>query len=288
VDRFIDVNDQPVTHSIGWPERSGDGTFWHPKERIQQLISSGLRFQTAPGETETEGLGPHEELSEAWEAAGVGEPTPRVSVQVRPIQSSKSFDDFYGADFQNLRQWRPLRPAGFGFDLGWHPPEPRGTRFVASDNESALVLSRTGVLTLASSFTSPVFLWGSQPPDLAVNPFALTEWVAEGIRLAYHFVGPRLDPARWTISVDAEDLLGDPPVRIRQPSSAWLRLNASRPATVQSVNFGEEGTGNWEADSYRVLVELVGEVFGLPAAWVFGVDHEAKKADLRSIDRFRE
>lgn len=285
-DRLVDDNDQRVTHAIGWPERSGDSTFWHPKERIQQLISSGLRAQTPAEQTQQTDLGPIEDSAVAWEAAGVSESAPRIAIQIRPISPSKGFDDFFGADAQALRQWRPIRASGFGFDLGWHHPEPRGNRFVATDTENALILSRSGIVTLASSFTTTALLWGSRPPDLTINPFALTEWVTEGVRLAYSFVGPRLAPSSWAISVEGKDLQSEPPVKIRHPRSAWFSA-VSHATTTPAVSFSESGTGDWEADSYRILVELIGGVFGLPAEWVFGADPQTGRVDLRSIDRYQ-
>lgn len=287
VDRFVDNEGQRTKHAIGWPVRSGDGTYWHPKERIQQLVAAGLRFQT-PLPAEVPDHEPSEEMAAAFDAAGVGEGTPRLGVQVIPKEPTSIFADFYGTDAEALRQWRPVRGAGFGFDIGWHPTEPRGNRFVAPDNEAALVLSRRGIVTVASSFETRSFLWNSPAPNdfLQINAFALTEWVAEVVRLAYEFVGPRLAPVGWELRLVAYDLRPSPIVQIRPPIDNWL--DQARPtANIPQAEIIRAGTGDWETDSYELLVDFVGTTFGRPATVLYGVDQQTNRVDLRGIDRFR-
>jgi len=285
VDRLLGDQGQRMSHAIAWPERSGDGTHWHPKERVQQLVAAGLRSQTQFS-VEPQDQEPAEEMAAAFEAAGVAEGSARLGVQVIPKTPANGFTDFYGDDAQALRLWRPIRASGFGFDLGWHPPEPRGSRFVAPDTNASLVLNRRGILTIASSFETRSFLWNSPEPGefLQINPFALTEWIAEVARLAYDFVGPRLSPETWEVLVVAHDLRPSPTVQIRPPN--WLS-QARLTATVSDAEIRKTGTGDWEVDSYELLVEIIGTIFGRPPTALYGVDHEAKRVDLRSIDRFR-
>lgn len=286
VDRLVDDDDRRVTNAFGWPERSGDSTFWHPKERVQQLIAAGLRTQTPVEVAVPDEQRPGQELSEAWSASGVNEPTPRLGVQVVPVDPDRGFDDFFGRDAQELRQWRPVRGSGFGFDLGWHAPEPRGNRFVAEDTNAALVLSREGLITVATGFETRSFRWATPDSDefVFINAFALTEWVAEVVRVAYEFVGPRLEPARWEIRVVADDLRPDPTVAISPPARIWPVQ--AWPATTPAAQLSYTGSGDWEADSFEVLAEIYGQLFGRPPSDIFGADLESRRVDLWAISRY--
>jgi hypothetical protein len=286
VDRLVDDDDVRTTHAIGWPERSGDGTYWHPKERIQQLIAGGLR-PGVPGPPDTVDQTPAEELSVAWTVAGIGEPTPRLAVQVIPVQPASSFEEFFGADREAFRQWRPLRGTGFGFDLGWHQPEANGNHLVATDTDAALVLSRDGILSVVTGFETRGFMWNSPTPDelVQINPFALTEWVTEVLRLAYGFIDPRLQPSGWGIMVFADDLLPNPTVAIRPPQSTHYGPPWS--ATTAHSQIVTAGTGDWASDAYAILVEIYGQCFGRPPTSVYGADQQARKIDLLAINKFR-
>ncbi len=290
VDRLVNDDDHRISHAIGWPERSGDSTFWHPKERIQQLIATGHRFGEQLALQNDESNAADVEMEAAWAASGVEPPTPRLSVQLVPQESSGAFADFFGRDAMDLRQWAPLRSAGFGWSLQWHAPQLSGNRFVASDDEAALLMSRDGIVTVATSLRTRSFMWGASTQDvgLPLNRFAVTEWITEVVRLAYEFVGGRLYPANWEICVVAHDLLPDPVVSLRPvvgPFIAPPMFPAN--ATTKEVGIRVAGTGNWQTDSYLVLAEFYGQGFGQPPPAIIGADPATKTIDLLSLNNFR-
>lgn len=144
VDRFVNDDDEKVSHIFGWPERSGDMTYWHSLARIQRLVAAGLvgAQVVQVGEDETEA-----DRSLAYELAEVDDQAPSLLIQLVPSPRDQQLPDFFGDALQSLRQWHPLRGAGFGFDTRWHPPVPRGNRLVSSEPGSSFVLSSNGLLT---------------------------------------------------------------------------------------------------------------------------------------------
>jgi hypothetical protein len=106
------------------------------------------------------------------------------------------------------------------------------------------------------------------------------------VRLAYEFVGPRLAPVGWELRLVAYDLRPSPIVQIRPPIDNWL--DQARPtANIPQAEIIRAGTGDWETDSYELLVDFVGTTFGRPATVLYGVDQQTNRVDLRGIDRFR-
>lgn len=287
VDRLVDDDGSRLSNAFGWPERSGDSTYWHPKEQIQQLISAGFRLGASlPTPGATEDLAPEEDLTAAWNATNVGDTGPRFAIQLTPIGPRGRFREFFGSDRESLRQWRPQRSVGFGFDLTWHQPAPVGNRIIATDSYGSLVLDREGILTLVYGLVGSVFLWGSPPVDtvLQINPFVLTEWVGEAVRLAYEFLSPRLEPESWQIRFIATDLGPEPRVAIRRPELGFM---APWLATTDADDFTIEGIGtDWEAVAFDVLAEIYGRLFSLTGRDVYGARSEQRRIDLPDIDNF--
>ena len=131
VDRLVSDEDDRVTHTFGWPERSGDATYWHPLAHVQQLIAAG-RQSTEPAvpiEDEVEA-----DAVLAYELAELDERTPSFLIRLMPTPRNQPLPDFFGETLQSLRQWHPLRGAGFGFDTRWH-------QLTAAIGEQHLVVS---------------------------------------------------------------------------------------------------------------------------------------------------
>jgi hypothetical protein len=281
VNRIVDEEGIGVSTSFGWPERTGQDTYWHPLGRVQQLISAGLRVGLPSAEPPKDLAS--EELWAAESAAFIGGYTPSLVSQTIGLPDAE-IPDFFDSVATELRGWHPLRAAGFGFDTSWHPPTPIGNRLVAADRGTSLVLSRWGVLTVAGSLDAGFFQWATQEnvSYTVINPAALTEFVAEALRTAYEFVGPRLRPSGWSTLVLLSNLKGDRPVALNWPrqfprDSLW-------PATIPEARIPIQGTGEWQKDAYTVLREIYGQCFGRGESHIFGGNAETKTVDIAAFD----
>jgi hypothetical protein len=285
VERIVGDGEETVSHAVGWPERSFDSTYWHPLPRIQQLIAAGLRAGSLGHENADRDV--DEEVKVADEVAEVAADTPSLVVQLASVRNERSIPDFFGLLAGELRQWRPIRAAGFGFDTSWHQPSPRGNRLLATDLGSAWLLSRSGVLTVVARLDYRNFTWALPPSEshLLINAAALTEWITESLRTAYEFVGSRLQPSGWSIRVIARNLLGDPPVAISMPRRLWP--NQVWAATASSAEITMDSMVDWEADAFSLLIEVYGQCFGRGEASVFGANLETRRIDLRSFDTLK-
>ncbi len=284
-ERLIDDSDDQVAHAIGWPERTGDFTYWHPLARLQQLVHAGLRLTGLPIQQPREASADLDEDARVADAAAeVDERLPALRLQVVPTGGGSTIPGFFSTFREALGQWHPLRGAGFGFDTAWHPPEIQEERLVATDGGRSFVVSRSGALTLSTALTSYVMRWGAPETQsqLFINPAALTEWVTEALRSAYEVVGPRISPTGWRIGFAAQNLREDKVVAIHIPRA--FPVTRSIPTVSDGGRFALDGTGDWSTDGYTVLAEVWGRFFGRDEGEVSGGDVATRRIDLLRFD----
>ncbi len=273
VDRVAEVGSGPdLPHAVGWPTREGDDTHWEHAARIQQLIAGGLRGSvtrpsvdagTSDDELQSQlGLIVDQQDWQRWAT---------YAIHAKPLDGAPAIADFYGEFRAEARSWPGLREGGFNLGLTYQHLDPVGSLLVKLSQRNSVVLGRSGIVTTAA-LGSPGFLGWAQHrhtpweelDHVVINPYVLVEFTAESLRLAYGFVGARIRPRNWRLRIIGVHLLDRVPLRLREtvgPEPPWP--HELHEARVNDLDVMLDGTGDSLADSFRVLVEIYGQGFGL-------------------------
>lgn len=242
VDRLVDDEDRNVGNAVGWPRRYGDNTVWEDGSRIQELIRQGRRRrqdgQTASASTASALRTDFEilERQEGWDEWAV------IALQVSPVESLRSIDDFYGTFLERANAWSPVRARGFGFNPGAQPLEPVESRLASLGGRAQYLVHPSGLFT-AAALGSPSFLGWAKSPDqdaselssMVVNPYPLVEFVSEALRFFHGIVWRALDQPAAQIRVVGRGLRDRVPLSI-QLHPGIHHFDAPRPCIANSVD----------------------------------------------------
>jgi hypothetical protein len=277
VNRVGEGDEKDVPHAFGWPTRSGSDTHWERGPRVQQLLATGLRPGPVPP-PQREGpsaaqLAADEHLALIESLEDFGE-WGYIGAQTVPRELAGMVKDFYGEFRDQLCSWRGVRENGFNLRLDRTAVDLLEDGLSVLTSRSALVVSRSGVVT-AAAVASPDFLGWAQhertPWDeleqLRINPFPLVEYITETIRFAYEKIDSELAGVSWRLRAFGRHLIDRVPVALKTTTGhPWP--DELRPAMTDSFDVEVEGTGDWSADSFELLAEMYGRGFGVGRASV--------------------
>lgn len=272
VDRAAIGGETAIAHAFGWPVRHGDATYWESMDRIQQLVSIGLKLPMAVPSLEvdsrlTDEAAAQLELIDALEEFNEW---PYYSVQAIPKNPRAQVSGLYGDFLEACRRWRGVRHNGFDLGLDWQPLEPAPGRRLRSDGgRRAVIVSHTGVATAAAVGSPEMLGWANHQgtpweslPFVEINPFVLIEYSTELVRFAYEAMAPHIDDDMgWELVARGHHLQGsegrkplwlrEQPRRLR---AGWFR--DPKPPVDDVFEVSVESTGDALADAASLLTEV--------------------------------
>lgn len=281
VDRVgTEADEKNVKMAFGWPVRHGDGTHWESLDRVQQLISTGLRLSSALQSTAPEAGLREESIAQVELIAGLEEfcDWAFYTVQAIPTTSTR-IAGFFGEFIETARQWHGVRENGFDLGFRWDPLEPSSQqRSLSQGGRRAVVVSRRGVLTAGAVGSPDMLGWANHQnipweslPFVEINPFAIVEYTAEFVRFAYEVIGPRLEtPSGWRLVARGHHIKGSDarkPLYLRERPRRALSGWGTDPKPPIDGDFEVyiDGTGDALADAYRLLGEAFENGWAVPA-----------------------
>lgn len=273
VDRITPLEGQKApAHAIGWPTRHSADTHWTPAARIQQLISDGLRPDGGDFIAHSGGLPPADPAADHLDLLDQEdgwEDWPRLIVQAIPdTPASPVIADFYGTFADQVRQWRGIRPMGFGLGLDY-AIEQRGMNLIRGGDRRFVAIDRAGTFTAAANGTPEMLGWSNtsvpwdQITEVTINPVVLVEYFAEAARFVDEFLMPAVNARRWRLKViglglqQPRKLVLDTALRTMFPSH-------KHEPTVDKFTSGADPTGEPARDAYTIVSEIVGPGWGVP------------------------
>lgn len=268
IDRIIDEDsERRVTHSVGWPTRSGADTHWEDAARIQQLISTGLRrpvTQVGPALEAGSEIEARKQLAYLPNRIAEWEEVPVFFIQLVPMPGASRVEDFYGQFVQKVRQWRGLRQSGFGLGLasGYVLPAEEWLALIDEVGPN-VVIGRAGTITSGCTITQDFLGWNQvfTAQRSVINITAFIEFITEAIRFAYECVKPELAELKsWVVRCGAQ--------RWKQDSLEVMLAHRQFPLRLIHPNSDSfvvtiDGTGDPFLDAATTIADVLGRGFGL-------------------------
>lgn len=274
--------DRDLPNAVGWPTRHGTGTHWEAVDRIQHLITDGIRARWQTNAMRTDNPQDQREsvlethLSDI-ESRDEWQPWPYYVVSIAPSGPGNALmEDFYGGVLRKVQRWAGLRSNGFNLALDWGGTRLEAGEIRSIDDRRSVYISRSGVVTAAAVGSPEMLGWASHPvgarnlEKIIINPYVFTEFTFEAIRLAYEAVGPELSHhTGWTLRAVGRHLQGNgrPGLHLRTNVGGQSFPLFTLPPVVDSfdalVTVSDE---DQERDTYQLVAEALGQGWALSRA----------------------